>query len=449
MSDPGQARRNLKYVDPATFTPHFAWKNTRAGGRVFCEGLALQEIADRFGTPSYVYSRRAIVDAFDELQHGLSAVAHRICFAVKANGNLSILKLLAQRGCGFDIVSAGELDHLGRIGVPGNRIVFSGVGKTREEIRSALRYKPSAKSEPGILQFNIESAPELEILLEEASRSRFVPGVSLRINPGVKAGGHPHISTGLQQHKFGLSWPEARALYLAPRSTKHIRWQGISAHIGSQIVDLAPFQQALRLLADYLLDLNKQGITLKYLDFGGGLGVRYTNERPISRTAYARMISRIVKPLGVGLLLEPGRSIIAPAGVLLSRVIYTKRNSHKSFVIVDAAMNDLARPILYDAPHPITRVSRNKRFPATPRTRVDVVGPVCETGDCFLQDWPLGEVSSGDLVAVWAAGAYGMVQASNYNGRCRPAEVLVAGNRATLIRRRETQDDLLRTDLLA
>src|SRR5208283_2916695 len=449
MSDPGQARRNLKYVDPATFTPHFGWKNTRAGRHVFCEGLALEEIANRFGTTAYVYSRRAIVEAFDELEHGLSAVAHRLCFAVKANGNLSILQLLAQRGCGFDIVSAGELDHLGRIRVPGNRIVFSGVGKTREEIRAALRYKPSAKSEPGILQFNVESAPELEILLEEASRSRSVPGVSLRINPDVKAGGHPHISTGLHQHKFGLSWPEARALYLAQRFRKHIRWQGISAHIGSQIVDLAPFQQALRLLADYLLDLNKQGITLKYLDFGGGLGVRYTNERPISRTAYARMISRIIKPLGVGLLLEPGRAIIAPAGVLLSRVIYTKRNSHKSFVIVDAAMNDLARPILYDAPHPITSVSQNKRVPATARTRVDVVGPVCETGDCFLQDWPLGEVSSGDLVAIWAAGAYGMVQASNYNGRCRPAEVLVAGNRATLVRRRETQDDLLRTDLLA
>jgi diaminopimelate decarboxylase len=448
MSAPGQARRNLKYVDPATFTPHFAWKSTRAGRRVFCESLPLQEIANRFGTPTYVYSRGAIVDAFDELEHGLSAVPHRICFAVKSNGNLSILKLLARRGCGFDIVSAGELDHLGRIRVPGNRIVFSGVGKTREEIRAALRYKPSSKGAPGILQFNIESAPELEIFLEEASRSRSAPGVSLRINPDVEAGGHPHISTGLHDHKFGMSWPEARALYLAQRSTKHIRWQGISAHIGSQIVDLAPFQQALQLLAGYLLYLNKQGIALKYLDFGGGLGVRYTDERPISRAAYARMISRLIKPLGVGLLLEPGRSIIAPAGVLLSRVIYTKHNSHKSFVIVDAAMNDLARPILYDAPHPITSVSHNKRVPATPRTRVDVVGPVCETGDCFLQDWPLGEVSSGDLVAIWAAGAYGMVQASNYNGRCRPAEVLVSGSHANLIRRRETQDDLLRTDAL-
>ncbi len=449
MSVHTKARRNLNYVDPATFTPQFRWENTRSAREVFCEGLSLRRIADRFGTPAYVYSRRAIVDALTELERGLSAIPHMVCFAVKANGNLSILKLLAQLGCGFDIVSGGELDHLGRIGVPGNRIVFSGVGKTREEIRAALRYRPSGQSPQGILQFNIESAPEFEILLEEASRSRSAPGVSVRINPDVKAGGHPHISTGLHQHKFGLSWPEARALYLAHRSMKHVRWQGISAHIGSQIVDLAPFQQALQRLAGYLLDLRKQGIALKFLDFGGGLGVRYIDERPISRTAYSRMISRIVKPLGVELLLEPGRSIIAPAGVLLSRVIYSKQNSHKSFVIVDAAMNDLARPILYDAPHPITSVTQNKRAAMGNRTRVDVVGPVCETGDCFLQDWPLGEVAPGDLVAIWAAGAYGMVQASNYNGRCRPAEILVSGKRATLIRRRETQDDLLRTDVLA
>lgn len=444
-----KARRNLSYLDPATFTSQFRWKSTRAGRDVFCEGLSLQEIANRFGTPAYVYSKRAILDAHDELEHGLSGVPHTLCFAVKANGNLSILKLLAQRGCGFDIVSGGELDHLGRIAVSGNRIVFSGVGKSREEIRAALRYKASSKSAPGILQFNVESAPELEILLEEASRSRSVPGVSVRINPDVKAGGHPHISTGLQRHKFGLNWHEARGLYLAHRSRKQIRWQGISAHIGSQIVDLAPFQQALQRLAGYLLDLRRQGIALEYLDCGGGLGVRYTNERPSSRTAYARMVSRIVKPLGVKLLLEPGRSIIASAGVLLSRVIYTKQNSHKSFVIVDAAMNDLARPILYDAPHPITTLRQRKGTPPGGRTRVDVVGPVCETGDCFLQDWPLGELFPGDLVAIWAAGAYGMVQASNYNGRCRPAEVLVSGTGATLIRRRETQDDLLHTDVLA
>ena len=447
MSNPKQARKNLEYVDPARFTPHFAWKARGAAKEVFCESVALTEIAERFGTPTYVYSRRAIEEAFDELESGLGRLPHLMCFAVKANGNLSILKLLAQRGSGFDIVSGGELEHLGRIGVRGERIVFSGVGKTREEIRAALKYKGGRKSATGILQFNVESEAELEVLAEEASRRRVVPGVSVRVNPDVKAGGHPHISTGLHEHKFGVSWHEARAMYLAHGDVRHIRWQGISAHIGSQIVGLGPFRQALEQLAGYVLDLRKQGIALKYLDIGGGLGVRYTQEQPASRRDYARMIARVMRPLGVELLLEPGRAITAQAGVLLSRVIYTKKNSRKSFVVIDAAMNDLIRPVLYDAPHPVTRVSE-KKARSGGRERVDVVGPICETGDCFLQGWPLGEVSPGDVVALWAAGAYGMVQASNYNGRGRPAEVLVKGKRARLIRRRETQEDVLRTDVM-
>jgi diaminopimelate decarboxylase len=451
------SRINLPYVDPATFTPQFTWKKSAngSGREVFCEGVALNEIASRFGTPCYVYSQRAIEDAFDELQSGLR-LPHLLCFAVKANGNLSILNLLAKRGSGFDIVSGGELDHLGHIGVPGNRIVFSGVGKTREEIRAGLSYKATRSASPGILQFNVESPEELDVLLEESSRlsSRRsqLPGVSFRVNPDVKAGGHPHISTGLPEHKFGVTWPEARALYLQHRHSKYIRWQGISAHIGSQIVGLGPFREALHRLASYLLDLRREGIALQYLDFGGGLGVRYTNETPVPRKAYARMICEIVKPLGVSLLLEPGRAIIAPAAVLLSRVIYTKKNSTKSFVIIDAAMNDLVRPVLYDAPHPITRVRQDhthRHASSAGVDRVDVVGPVCETGDSFLQAWPLGPVEPGDVVAIWAAGAYGMVQSSNYNGRCRPAEVLISGKRARLIRRRETQADLLRTDLLA
>jgi diaminopimelate decarboxylase len=447
MSDSAQARKNLEYVDPARFTPHFAWKGRGPAKDVYCEGVKLAEIAGRFDTPTYVYGRRAIEEAFAELESGLGRVPHLLCFAVKANGNLTILKLLAKRGSGFDIVSGGELEHLGRIGVRCDRIVFSGVGKTREEIREALRYRSNRTSAAGILQFNVESAAELEVLAEEASRFRVVPGVSIRVNPDVKAGGHPHISTGLHDHKFGVSWHEAREMYLAHRGAKHIRWQGISAHIGSQIVELAPFQQALERLAGYLLDLRKQGIALKYLDIGGGLGVRYTQERPASRKAYALMIAEAARRLGVELLLEPGRAIIAPAGVLLSRVIHTKRNSGKSFVVIDAAMNDLIRPVLYDAPHPVTRVSEKKPQSGA-KERVDVVGPVCETGDCFLQGWPLGKVEPGDVVALWATGAYGMVQASNYNGRARPAEVLVDGKRVRLIRRRETQEDVLRTDVL-
>ena len=454
MSGKPKARKNLPYVDPATFTPQFAWRKRKSnsGREVYCESVALEQIARKFGTPSYVYSRAAIAGALDELKLGLGKLPHLLCFAVKANGNLSILKLLAERGCGFDIVSGGELHHLRRIGVSGKRIVFSGVGKTREEIREGLQYKASQKSTPGILQFNVESEAELEILLDEAERARpktgRVPGVSIRVNPDVKAGGHPHISTGLYEHKFGLSWSAARELYLARGNSKWIRWQGISAHIGSQIVSLSPFRLALQRLAGYLLELRKEGVDLEYLDFGGGLGVRYTKEQPASRKDYARMVAEVVRPLGVKLLLEPGRSMVAPAGVLLSRVIYTKQNAKKGFVIIDAAMNDLMRPVLYDAPHPITKIVQSGTSSAASQQRVDIVGQVCETGDCFLQDWPLGEIVPGELVAIWAAGAYGMAQASNYNGRGRPAETLVEGKHVKLVRRRETREDLLRTDVL-
>jgi diaminopimelate decarboxylase len=450
MSAPGKARRRLPYVDPANHTPHFSWKKRNKSTReVFCEDVPLSEIARRYETPIYIYSGRAITDAFHEIDRGLGRVPHLVCFAVKANGNLSLLKLLAGLGSGFDIVSGGELEHLGHIAIPGNHIVFSGVGKTREEIREALRYRANRNSDPGILQFNVESPAELEILIEESARGRATaPGVSIRVNPDVKAGGHPHIATGLQHHKFGVAWPEARKLYLAHRNTKAIRWQGISAHIGSQIVELAPFRRALQRLAGYLLDLRKQGIALKILDVGGGLGVRYTNERPPSRQAYAKMIAGVARPLGVQLLLEPGRSIIAESSVLLSRVIYTKQNSRKSFVILDAAMNDLMRPVLYDAPHPITRVVESSAKLANAAMRADIVGPVCETGDTFLFDWPLGSVSQEDLLAIWVTGAYGFAQSSNYNGRGRAAEILVDGSSTKLIRRRETRKDLLHTDIL-
>lgn len=453
MSAHVKARRGLPYVDPAEKLAHFSWKKRRNALReVYCERMALSEIAQRFGTPSYVYSQQAITDAFQEIDRGLARVPHQVCFAVKANGNLSLLKLLAALGSAFDIVSGGELAHLGHLGVAGRRIVFSGVGKSREEIREALRYRGKCSDALGILQFNVESAAELETLIEEASRNARgvarTPGVSIRVNPDVRAGGHPHIATGLEEHKFGIAWPEARKLYLAHRHTKAIRWQGISAHIGSQIVGLEPFRRALQRLAGYLLDLREQGIALDYLDVGGGLGVRYTSEHPASRRSYGRMIAEIARPLGVKVLLEPGRSIVAESCVLLTRVVYTKQNSRKSFVIVDAAMNDLMRPVLYDAPHPITRVAEDFARSADPSKRCDIVGPVCETGDTFLLDWPLGEVSQGDLVAIWLAGAYGFAQSSNYNARGRAAEVLVHGETAKVIRRRETYRDLLRTDVL-
>jgi diaminopimelate decarboxylase len=268
------------------------------------------------------------------------------------------------------------------------------------------------------------------------------------VNPDVQAGGHPHIATGRYHHKFGLDWDGAKRLYLKHKDSRFIRWQGISAHIGSQIVSLDPFRSAFARIAAYVRELQEAGIALKYLDFGGGLGVRYTNEPTALREDYARMVAAVARPLGLHLLLEPGRAIVAAAGVLLTRVVYTKENHGKRFVIVDAAMNDLIRPALYSAVHPITRVSRNSGETGENAPKADIVGPVCETGDCFLHDWPLGEVKPGDVLAIWVAGAYGTVQGSNYNGRTRPPEVLVQGAKAKLIRRRETQDDLLRTDVL-
>lgn len=453
MSAHVKSRRALPYVDPAKQLPQFSWKKAGSSGReVFCEQVPLSEIAHRFATPSYVYSQKAITDAFREIDSGLAKVPHLVCFAVKANGNLSLLKLLAGHGSGFDIVSGGELEHLGHLGIPGERIVFSGVGKSREEIRAALRYRAKRRGAAGILQFNAESTGELEVLIEESARlvsgSAETPGVSIRVNPDVRAGGHPHIATGLHQHKFGVAWPQARKIYLAHRQSKAIRWRGISAHIGSQIVGLEPFRRALQRLAGYVLDLRQQGIALNYLDVGGGLGIRYTSEHPASRRAYARMVAEIARPLGVHVLLEPGRSIVAESCVLLSRVLYTKSNSRKSFVILDAAMNDLMRPVLYDAPHPITRVAETLPAKIDRAERADIVGPVCETGDTFLLDWPMGTVSQGDLVAIWLAGAYGFAQSSNYNGRPRAAEVLVNGKSARLIRRRETHRDLRRADVL-
>jgi diaminopimelate decarboxylase len=457
-------QKKLPYIDPAEFTPQFGWKKAAGDASresVFCEGVELAKAATSFGTPTYLYSRAAVAEAYGELDRGLGDVPHTICFAVKSNGNLSLLKDLAERGSGFDIVSGGELEHLGMLGVRGERIVFSGVGKTREEIRAGLEYRgggaqasagAASSGGSGILLFNVESEAELEVLREEAERhvgaGGRAPDVAIRVNPDVAAGGHPHISTGLHMHKFGLDWPEAKRLYVAHQDAKSFRWKGISAHIGSQIVSLAPFRKAFARIQNFVQQLGRAGIALEYLDIGGGLGVRYTTEKNSSRAAYARMIAALAKPLGMRVLLEPGRSIIAAAGVLLTRVIYTKKNRGKTFVVVDAAMNDLLRPALYGATHPITKVTREAGARRAPRERVDIVGPVCETGDFLLRDWPLGEVAPGDVLAIWVAGAYGMTQASNYNARPRAAEVLVDGAEVRLIRRRETQADLVRMDVI-
>jgi diaminopimelate decarboxylase len=379
-----------------------------------------------------LYSRASIEQAYRRMDSAFGKLPHTICYAAKANSNLGILRVFAALGSGFDIVSGGELYRLRRIGVPGKRIVFSGVGKSREEIREGLRAR--------ILLFNVESPAELDLLATEASRLHVRAAASIRVNPDVVAGGHPHISTGHHTHKFGIDWETARGLYLQHRDSRWIEWQGISAHIGSQIVSLTPHRRALTRLASFVRELDRAGISLRYLDSGGGLGIRYMSEQPPEKAAWAAELARVVRPLGCHLLIEPGRSLIGPAGILLMHVLYTKRNRGKNFVIVDTAMNDFMRPALYDATHPITRAHRTPG----PLARADVVGPVCESGDCFLQNWPLGNVAPDDVLVLWGAGAYGTVQTSNYNSRPRPAEILVEGSRMRLIRRRESRADLVR-----
>jgi diaminopimelate decarboxylase len=423
-----RAPRLARAADPAGYTPGFSYR----GSELYCEGVSVDAAAQRFGTPLYLYSRASIEQAYRRMDAAFGKLPHTVCYAIKANSNLGILRVFAALGSGFDIVSGGELYRLRRIGVAGNRIVFSGVGKSREEIREALRAR--------ILLFNVESPAELDLLASEASRLRLRAPASIRVNPDVEAGGHPHIATGHHRHKFGIDWETARGLYLQHRHSRWIDWQGISAHIGSQVLSLAPHRRLLTRLAGYFRELSRAGIALRYLDSGGGLGVRYTSERPPERATWAAQLARMVRPLGCHLLIEPGRSLVGPAGVLLMRVLYTKQNRGRNFVIADAAMNDFMRPALYDATHPITRARRA----AGALTRADIVGPVCESGDCFLQDWPLGKVAAGDVLVLWGAGAYGTVQTSNYNSRPRPAEVLVEGNRMRLVRRRESRADLVR-----
>ncbi|MCL6480665.1 MAG: diaminopimelate decarboxylase [Firmicutes bacterium] len=401
--------------------------------QLYAEGVALKHIAADVGTPTYVYSRAAIERAFVQLDTACRSLPHTLCYAVKANSNLAILRLFVQLGSGFDIVSGGELERVRRVGGSPDRIVFSGVGKSREEIREALR--------AGILLLNVESEAELELVAEQAAQLRRPASVSLRVNPDVRAGNHPHIRTGHHKHKFGVDWPEARRLYLRHRRHRWLRWQGISAHIGSQILRVEPFRRAARRLAGYVEELARAGLRLRYLDFGGGIGVRYWRERPFPLPVYVRTLSAAFVPLGCHLLLEPGRLLVAHAGVLLTRVLYTKQTRRRTFVIVDAAMNDFLRPALYGSVHPALPVRLDSW---DRRSRVTLVGPACETGDCFLEDWPLPPVRPGDLLVLWGAGAYGMGLASNYNSRPRPAEVLVEGRGFRVVRRRETRNDLWR-----
>ena len=408
-----------------------------------CDRVALTELTERYGTPLYVYSASMIRERYEALDTAFRDLHHTICYSVKANSNLSILRLLAKRGCGFDVVSGGELERvLTAEPRAARKVVFSGVGKTRAEITAALKAR--------ILLFNVESESELWTLAECAAQLRTTAPVALRVNPDVAADTHPYISTGLHKHKFGIPIGNARQLYAKASAARYLKIAGVSVHIGSQITDVAPFAEAMARVASLVNILRADGHRVSYVDAGGGLGIAYEKQDPLEfsryTAAYARAVTQPLRKLDLHLLLEPGRAIVGPAGVLLTSVIYRKTNDGKRFLVVDAAMNDLIRPALYGAYHEIVPVKLRADSPPRLET-VDVVGPVCESGDFFARDRELPAVDEGDLVAVLDAGAYGMALASNYNTRPRSAEILVEGKEIKLIRRREKISDLLRPEL--
>ena len=398
-------------------------------GVLHAESVPLTDIAARFDTPCYVYSRSALEAALDEFQQELVGVDSLVCYAVKANSNLAVLNVFARCGAGFDIVSAGELKRVLAAGADPKKVVFSGVGKTAGEMEFALK--------TGILCFNVESAPELERLNEVAGHLGKKAPVSLRVNPNVDAKTHPYISTGLKENKFGVAYEDALALYQHAARLPNLDITGIDCHIGSQLLDPAPFAEALDKILLLIDQLAAANIRLHHIDLGGGLGIRYRDEVAPTVKAYLQPLLEKLKGHGLKILLEPGRRLVGNAGLLLTKVEYLKPGEVKNFAIVDAAMNDLARPALYDAWHDI--------LPVTPRNGVtldwEIVGPICETGDFLGHSRPLA-LASGDLLAIMSAGAYGMAMSSNYNTRPRAAEVMVDGRTAHLVRRRETVEEL-------
>ena len=424
---------------------------------LFCDRVPLTNLAERYGTPLYVYSATTIRERLRAFEKAFRDVPHTICYSVKANSNLSILRLLARQGCAFDVVSGGELERvLAADRRAAKKVVFSGVGKSRDEMTTALK--------AGILLFNVESESELAALAESAAQLRKIARVALRVNPDVAADTHPYISTGLRKHKFGVPIASARALYAQAAKAPYLKVTGVSVHIGSQITDVAPFAEAVERVAALVRELRADGHSVDYVDTGGGLGIAY--QGPDLRLAdhvsadhvfadhvfadhvaeYAQVVTRPLRGLNVHLLLEPGRSIVGPAGALITSVLYRKENDGKRFLVVDAAMNDLIRPALYGAYHEIVPVVQSKELSAK-KEIVDVVGPVCESGDFFARGRELSSAQEDDLLAILDAGAYGMVLASNYNTRPRPAEVLVSGKSVKVIRRREKVRELYSAEL--
>lgn len=396
---------------------------------LFAEGVALPAIAERFGTPTYVYSRAHIEAQYRAYADALVGMPHLVCFAVKANSNLGVLNVLARLGAGFDIVSRGELERVLAAGGEPGKIVFSGVGKSREDMHRAL--------DVGVHCFNVESAEELERLQDVAASLGKRAPISLRVNPDVDAGTHPYISTGLKENKFGIDIAKAEAVYARAAELPNLEIIGVDCHIGSQLTSLSPFLDALDRLLVLIDRLAERGIRIRHLDLGGGLGVQYRDEQPPLAGDYIAAVRERIAGRDLALVFEPGRSIVANAGVLLTRVEFLKRTDHKNFAIIDAAMNDLIRPALYQAWMDIVPVEKRDAQPQP----WDIVGPICETGDFLGKDRELA-LAEGDLLAVRSAGAYGFVMSSNYNTRGRAAEVLVDGEQVHEVRRRETLTEL-------
>jgi diaminopimelate decarboxylase len=404
------------------------------GESLACEDVPLEAVAAEYGTPAYVYSRQAIVSRFHQYEDALAGIPHRVCFAVKANSNLAVLSVLAREGAGFDIVSGGELFRVLSAGGDPARVVFSGVGKTEQEFLYAL--------ECGIHSFNCESEFEVAQLSRIASAMGKSASVALRVNPDVDAVTHPYISTGLREHKFGIDIHAAEEVYGRVHGLSGIRAEGVSCHIGSQLLDVKPLLEAADKILALIDRLRSSGMQIKFVDLGGGLGVPYrSSDRPVSTSTFINGLKSRLTRRNLSVMLEPGRSIVAEAGVLLTRVLLVKSNGKKTFVIVDAGMNDLIRPSLYQAHHEIVPVRKNV---SAEEIVADVVGPVCETGDFFARVRHIPAVEPGDLLAIRTAGAYGFVISSNYNSRPRVCELLVDGAKIHLARARETFDDLIR-----
>lgn len=404
----------------------------RRDGRLLAEAVPLEAIAEDVGTPTYVYSATALVEAYDALDAAFARVPHSICYSVKGNMNLAVVRTLVARGAGADVTSGGELFRALRAGADPAQVVYSGVGKTEAEIDRALAV--------GIRLLNLESRAELRRIDAVAARRGLRAPIAFRVNPDVNPDTHPYISTGLRTSKFGIPIAEAVEAYAEAKALDHVEVVGVDCHIGSQVTSVTPFADALGRVSDLVQALRDAGHRIRLVDVGGGLGVRYEGEQVPTVEAYADAVLSALARLDCEILLEPGRWISADAGLLLTRVLYQKTNEDKHFVIVDAAMNDLLRPALYQAYHRIEPVGP----PRGPERRVDVVGPVCESGDFLARDRSLPALQTGDLLAVRSAGAYGFAMASNYNGRPRGAEVLVRGERFAVVRTRETLEDLIR-----